>query len=115
MFERLLKGRHDRPAPWSAALRDEFTREEIAFSARADRRSAEFIAFRSEILLAGGVSTERRPSETEGRDAAIQRLLQEGQLRETITFGAFPMPRTYRYTLTPNGERTAAMLKAAAA
>ena len=115
MFNGLLKGLRRPSHVWSPITKDEFARDELAYAEGLRRRSADFDRNRAEILLAGGDTLHNRPSAGSGREAAIQRLLHEGELRESMEYGAFPTPRTYRYTLTPRGERAAEALRQAQA
>ena len=115
MFNGLLKGLRRPSHVWSPITKDQFARDELAFAESLRQRSADFDRNRTEILLAGGDTLHSRPTAGTGREAAIQRLMHEGELRESMEYGAFPTPRTYRYTLTPRGERAAAELRAAMA
>ena len=111
MFKGFFKGRQDQFQARTPAAKDEFARGEASFAEALRRRSSDFDRNRAEILLAGGQVLHNRPTADSGREAAIQRLLHEGELRESMEYGAFPTPRTYRYTLTPRGEQSAEALR----
>lgn len=114
MFERLF-GARPRASARSGGDADGFAQEEAAFSRRRQQRADDYAERRVAILQAGGASLDHRPGYANSWEAAIQRMLQEGDLREQIDYGTFPQARTYHYTLTPSGERAAAGVKVAEA
>lgn len=110
VFERLFGGNRRVTARPASSSSDSFAQEEAAFSRRRQQRADDYADRRAAILQAGGASLDHRPGYADSWEAAIQRLVQEGDLREQIDYGAFPQTRTYHYSLTPSGERAAARL-----
>ena len=108
MFESLFGSKGRRQA--SRSETDGFVLEQAAYADQRRRLASDFSERRIAILKARGATLDHRPGYADKWEAAIQRLLQEGELREQIDFGTFPDTRRYNYTLTPSGERAAALL-----
>ena len=108
MFESLFGTKRRRE---SIRGTDSFAEDRQAYADQRRRMANDFSERRAAILKAGGATLDHRPGYADSWEAAIQRLLQEGELREQIDFATFPKARSYHYTLTPNGQREAAKLQ----
>lgn len=108
---RLFKTRSN---PVSVAALDPLVRDKLVYVGNLQQRAADYAERRAAILIAGGADLDHRPRDTDKWEAAIQRLVREGALREDIEYRAFGQSRTYRYSLTAAGESAVTDARAAA-
>ena len=107
MLGRLFKPRDRGPALLSEREKEALSGERAEFAQAARQTFSDYQTSRAALLKAGGAELDHRPGYQDRWETAIRRLVQRGELREVVEYSSFPQARTYRYVLTPAGERVA--------